>query len=252
LVWQGCGKVFPATRQHSPLTPIAKGDWFQTEGNMLKSFSICATLIVLGTASVNAQQQEAILQTVELPGTGLDIVLAMPKSPAAIINLAMSPDALVINLVGGRLALPFNSENEMLKTLVSLQRPGCAFQTKTKKPVSVYVVPGHAATSVRTKSNVNHQSEPTMRKVDVPGSDFAIVFAMTKTPVITDANDRSRPLAVYSGGNELAMADAGDVEKMFKEVGLSQMPDCAFEVEHTGAASVYIIPKDETPAVAAR
>ena len=219
---------------------------------MLKSLSICAALIVLGTASVNAQQQEAILQTVELPGTGLDIVLAMPKSPAATINLAMSPDALIVGLVGGKLALPFNSENEMLNTLVSLQRPGCAFQTQSKKPVAVYVVPGHTTASVRTASNATHQSEAIMHRVDVPGSDFAIVFAMTKTPVIVDTNDRSRPLTVYAGGNELVMADIGDVEKMFKEVGLSQMPDCAFEVEQTGAASVYIIPKGETPTLAAR
>jgi len=217
---------------------------------MLKSFSICAALIVLGTASVNAQQQEAVLQTVALPGTGLDIVLAMPKSPATTIDLAMSPDALVINLIGGKLALPFNSENEMLNTLESLQRPGCTFQTQSKKSVSVYVVPGRAASSARTASA--HLSEPTMRRVDVPGSDFAIVFAMTKTPVMTDVSDRSRPLAVYSGGNELVMADVGDTEKMFKEVGLTQMPSCAFEAEHTGSASVYIIPKGETPGLAAR
>jgi hypothetical protein len=90
-----------------------------------------------------------------------------------------------------------------------------------------------------------------MRKVDVPGSDFAIVFAMTKTPVVVDANERFDSLAVYSVGSELLMADAGDVEKMFKEVGLTQMPICAFEVERKGAASVYIVPKGKAPALAA-
>jgi hypothetical protein len=37
---------------------------------------------------------------------------------------------------------------------------------------------------------------------------------------------------------------------MFKDVGYSQLPACAFEVEHKGsnppqAASVYIFPKNE-------
>jgi hypothetical protein len=72
-----------------------------------------------------------------------------------------------------------------------------------------------------------------------------------------DPNDRPDALAVYSIGSELAMAVDGDLEKMFKDVGLSQLPICAFEVEHKGgklpqAASVYIIPKGETPATPAR
>ena len=119
----------------------------------------------------------------------------------------------------------------------------------TVQPIAVYVVPNHTVpATIRTASLVAPQSEPIMRKVEVPGSDFDVVFAMTKTPVVVDASDRLNSLAVYSVGSELAMATDGDVERMFKDVGLSQLPVCAFEVEHKGSnppqsASIYIFPK---------
>ena len=221
---------------------------------MLKYISFCAAFALLGTGAVNAQQQEAALQTVELPGTGLAIVLAMPKSPAATINLAMSPDALVVGLIGGKLALAFDSQNDMLNAWDALRRPGCAFQSQANdgnvQPVAVYVVPNYTPTAfVRTASLIAPQSAPLMHKVQVPGRDFDIVFAMTKTPVVVDAIDRMDSLAVYSVGSELVMATEGDIERMFKDVGLSQLPVCAFEVEHKDsnpprAASVYIVPKN--------
>ena len=62
---------------------------------MLKYFSICAALVALGSGSANAQQQEAVLQKMEVPGADFDIILAMPKSPGVTINLGNSPDALV-------------------------------------------------------------------------------------------------------------------------------------------------------------
>ena len=220
---------------------------------MLKHISICAALVFLGTGAVNAQQQQASLEHVELPGTGLDIVLAIPKSPASTINLAMSPDALVMNLIGGQLALAFNSETDALQTWASLQRPGCAFQVQRKNdtaqtPIAVYVIPNHTApAAIRTASLIAPQPDPIMHKVELPGRAFDIVFAMTKTPV-ADINDRLDSLAVYSAGSELVMATDGDLERMFKEVGLSQLPICAFEVEYKGGkqprtASVYIVPK---------
>lgn len=207
---------------------------------MLKYISICAALAVLGTGAVNAQQREAVLQNFELPGAGVDIVWATPKSPEATINLAMSPDALVIYLVGGKLALPFNSEREMLTGFQSLRRPACDFQLESKgrtsdQPVSVYVVPNYKAPpATRTASLVVQQPAPTVRKVELPGGDFDIVFTMTETPVVIDPNDRPDSLAVHS---------------ISKDVGLPQRPICAFEVENIGskmsqAASVYIIPKN--------
>ena len=137
---------------------------------MFKTISICTALVVLGTGVVNAQQQQATLQSVGLPGTGLDIIVATPKSPATTLDLAMSPDALVINLFDGKLALALNSENEMLNAWDVLRRPGCAFQSQGKdgtvQPISVYVVPNYTVpATIRTASLVAPQSEPIMRKV---------------------------------------------------------------------------------------
>jgi hypothetical protein len=64
---------------------------------MLKHFSICAMLTLLGTGPLLAQQQEATLRTIELPGARFHIVLAIPKSPAATVNLDRPPEALVVS-----------------------------------------------------------------------------------------------------------------------------------------------------------
>ena len=86
-----------------------------------------------------------------------------------------------------------------------------------------------------------------MRKSEVPGSNFDIVFATT-TSTAWNSYEQSDSLAVYSARSELIMATDGDIEKMFKDVGLSQLPTCAFYVEHKTskrpqAASVYVVPK---------
>jgi hypothetical protein len=49
---------------------------------MFKPLSIFAALITFGTGSVSAQQREALLQTIEVPGADFDIALATPKTPA--------------------------------------------------------------------------------------------------------------------------------------------------------------------------
>ena len=122
---------------------------------MFKYISICAAFVALGTGSLNAQyaqhvqqgQQEATLQKVEVPGAGFDIILAMPKSPTgATFNPGNSPDAMVVYLTGGELALSFDGAETMLQTLDSLQSPACAFRVDSKdsaasKPVAVYTVP---------------------------------------------------------------------------------------------------------------
>ena len=113
---------------------------------MLKHLSICAALIALATSPANAQQQEAVLQKLEVPGAPFDIVYAMPKPGGVILNLASSPDALLVHLIGGELALSFDGEEKMLKALDSLQMPVCAFHVDGKvgpsrTPVAVYIVP---------------------------------------------------------------------------------------------------------------
>jgi hypothetical protein len=55
---------------------------------------------------VAAQQQEAVLKRLEVPGAAFDLVLGMPKSPPRpFYDLSESPDALVIHLIGGKLVL---------------------------------------------------------------------------------------------------------------------------------------------------
>lgn len=112
---------------------------------MLKLLSICAALIMSGTVSVSAQQREAVLQTIEVPGATFDIVLAVPKAPEATIDLGGSPEALVIYLIGGELALGFESWEQMLKAFDSLQSPVGTFHVKGNGsklpiPVAVYIV----------------------------------------------------------------------------------------------------------------
>ena len=95
---------------------------------MLKLTSICAAILALGAGTANAQQQ-AVLQTIGVPGASFDILLAMPKSQTMFYDLSESPDALVIHLVGGKLALGFEDEETMLKVLDSLRRRISAFKS---------------------------------------------------------------------------------------------------------------------------
>jgi len=113
---------------------------------MFKQLSICAALLVFTAGSANAQQKEAVLQRMEVPGAAFDIILAMPKPQGAIFDYSESPDALVVHLIGGELALGFDGEERMLAALDSLRMPVCAFHVEgknpaTRNPVSVYIVP---------------------------------------------------------------------------------------------------------------
>lgn len=115
---------------------------------MLKYFTICAALVVFGTGSVNAQQQEAVLHKLEVPGADFDIIVAMPKfSAGATIELRGQPDPLIVSLIGGELAMAVDGEVEqMFKDVGSLQFPIYAFQVERKgskpsKAVAVYLVP---------------------------------------------------------------------------------------------------------------
>jgi hypothetical protein len=113
---------------------------------MLKYFSISVVLLTLGLSLGQAQQQEAVLHRVGVPGAGFDIIVARPSSSGETVDTGRSPDALVVQLIGGELALSFDSGERMLKALDSLQLPACAFQVErasavSREPVAVYVVP---------------------------------------------------------------------------------------------------------------
>jgi hypothetical protein len=229
---------------------------------MLKHISICATLVVLGTSPLSAQQQEAALQQLDLPGAGFNIVLATPKSPAAVIDLGASPDALILHLVGGELALAFEDGSKMLEAINLLQHPGCAFRAGngngiSSTPISVYVVPRRETLADNRASRDAQLQAPRMRTVKVPGTHFNVVYATTPTPIAWEAHERPDALAVQSAGYGLVMATDGDIERMFRDVGLSQWPTCVFDVEHKNsnppqAASVYIVPEGAKTASASR
>lgn len=114
-----------------------------------------------------------------------------------------------------------------------------------------------AALAVLGTASANaQQSDPAWQKVEVPGADFVVVFATTKSLVSPNSNLRASPdpLVVYPAGSELAFAVDGEIEKLFKDVGAVQFPACAFRVERKGskpiAAIAYVLPKEETDVAA--
>lgn len=130
---------------------------------MLMQSSICAALVAscvgfigIAVGSANGQQQEAILQAIEVPGAAFDFIVAVPKTPASTVDLERSPDALVMHLVGGRLALTFETAEQMLKVFDSLQRPVGAFYAQDRSgsgrvPVAIYLVPKAETLAAATK-----------------------------------------------------------------------------------------------------
>ena len=113
---------------------------------MRRHLPICAVLLAFTATSGNAQQKEAMLQRMEVRGAPFDLVVAMPKPQGAIFDLADSPDALVMHLIGGELALGFDDAEGMLKAVDKLRRPVGAVHVKSPDyrspmPVAVYLVP---------------------------------------------------------------------------------------------------------------
>ena len=222
---------------------------------MFKYISICVALVAFGSAPANAQQQEASLLKVDMPGQGFDLVFAMAKPGGARSDLRGMPDPLVIYSGDGELAFAIDDKTlDMLKDVNVLYAPACTFRaasaTGKTTPVSVYVVPkSEKPGAVRMASLHPLQPEPFMHKVEVPGTGLDIAYSTTRAPIAVSASEPSGSLAVYSAGSELAMAVDGDIARMFKDVGHSEIPDCAFEVEHKGskplqAASVYVFSKN--------
>jgi hypothetical protein len=109
---------------------------------MLKHLPICAALIALTTVCANAQQQQAVLHKFEVPGTAFELILASPKTGAGTFDLGESPDALVVNLIGGKLAVGFENPREMLQAAGALRAPGCAFHLddESRTPIAIYLI----------------------------------------------------------------------------------------------------------------
>ena len=223
---------------------------------MFKVFSlaIAAAVLSLGASRLHAQQQEATLQKVEIPGIGFDLVVAIAKPSGAQANFRGMPDPLVVYAANGKLVFAIDDKAEaMLKDINVLNAPACTFQTASKggrssTPVSVYVIPKYETHASVGMASLDRPG-PIMRKVEVPGSALDVVFATVDAPVTLKPGETPDSIAVYSVGSELAMATDGDVARMFKDVGYSELPACGFEVEHKGsnppqAASIYVFSKN--------
>jgi len=92
-----------------------------------------------------AQQREAMLERISVPGTGFDIVVAMPKPGGATYRLGNSPDALIVHLIGDDLALAFDDPWKMVKAFDYLRKPIGAFYVdspdlKSRIPIALYMV----------------------------------------------------------------------------------------------------------------
>ena len=113
---------------------------------MLKHLSVSFLLTVFAAGAANAQQKEAVLQRLNAPGSSFGIILAMPKPHGAIYEFSESPDALVLHLIGGELALGFDDAESMLRAAVALRRPFAALRLESPDhrlpiPVALYLVP---------------------------------------------------------------------------------------------------------------
>jgi hypothetical protein len=107
---------------------------------MLKQLTVCGALLVGTLVPVHAQQREAVLQRVEIPGAPFDLLIATPKPSGVIYDLAEAPDALLLNLVGGELAIGFERADALLETLELVRAPVHAFGGKGRTPIAIYTV----------------------------------------------------------------------------------------------------------------
>ncbi len=224
---------------------------------MLKTFSLGMTvaMFALTASPLHAQQQEAKLLKVEIPGQGFDLVFAMAKPDGATSDFRRVPDPLVIYSGDGELAFAIDDNTlAMFKDVSAMSAQACTFRTANaadkSTPVSVYVVPKPEKPGTVGMAPLDRvQVEPFMHKVEVPGIGLDIAFSTTNTPIVVSADKPSDALSVHPAGELFVTTDAEAVARMFKDVGRTSLPDCAFNVEHKNsrpleAVSVYIFSKN--------
>jgi hypothetical protein len=120
---------------------LDRNDADRTEATMMRQLAICGALFVGAIFPAEAQQREAMLQRVEIPGAPFDLVIAAPKPEGVTYDLAETPDALLLNLAGGELAIGFERVETMLKALALVQAPVHAFGGNGRTPIAIYAVP---------------------------------------------------------------------------------------------------------------
>lgn len=108
---------------------------------MLRQLALCGAVVIVTTVSAQAQQREAALQRVEIPGSSFDLLVAAPKPGGVFYDLAEAPDAFLLNLAGGELAIGFERVDAMLDAVELVRGPGCYLPGKGHTPIAVYRVP---------------------------------------------------------------------------------------------------------------
>ena len=107
---------------------------------------ICTALVITAATSVMGQEREASLIRLVVPASSFDIMLAVPKTPATTLDLGRSPDALLLHLIGGELALSFENFETMFEAMNILRSPVGASHVYDLRqigpqPVALYLVP---------------------------------------------------------------------------------------------------------------
>src|SRR5262245_43644093 len=108
---------------------------------MLRQLAIAGALCLGAITPAGAQQREATLHRVEIPTAPFDLLIAAPKAAGVYFDLAESPDALLLNLAGGELAIAFERVDAMLKTVELVRAPVCSFGGRGHTPITIYMVP---------------------------------------------------------------------------------------------------------------
>jgi hypothetical protein len=111
------------------------------EDTMLRQLALCGMLTVATAVSAQAQQRHASLQRIEIPESSFDLLVAAPKPGGVIYDLAEAPDALLLNLAGGELAIGFARAENMLRTFELVRGPACSFPGRGRTPIAIYLVP---------------------------------------------------------------------------------------------------------------
>ena len=135
-------------------------------------------VFTLTASSLHAQQQEASLLKVEMPGQGFDLVFAMAKPGGARNDLRGMPDLLVVYAGDGELAFAIDD-----KTQGHIQRhgrpvrpglhlPGCVRDRQNDTGLSLCrPEDGKGGRGADGLARSPNKPEPFMHKVGVPGTE---------------------------------------------------------------------------------
>jgi hypothetical protein len=109
---------------------------------MFKYLPILAALAVLLTGSAYAQQQEGVLQKVEVPHAGFDLVITVVRPSS---SFSAQSDAREVYLADGELVHSYTGRLQELDSGI-LMPAACTFQVERRDysprtPVTIHVIP---------------------------------------------------------------------------------------------------------------